>query len=311
MMLQSLLYQVLGHGQYLFPVFRTPFRRLRDCSKGRVEWPYEDLKTVFLSLAFDQTPMAYENLRLKTFLLIDAMDESEDEDENGRRREETLSLLSNLCSRNGRNIIKIIVLSRPANEIEKELKDFYQIDMQKENLSDIEAIVDAGFYDILESMNYGNEDSSTSPEERGPPKKILEEIPSSSTQGHRPSSYKIRSGSQDKAYKDGLKFVREYLVRNAAGVILWIVLIIRELTYQVAKGSYSIRELKTKLESLPTDLGKTYAEITGRLRKTRSDGALAEARLMLTLAAFCQRPLTVAVIPRCDSCPTGSFLPIS
>ena len=85
----------------------------------------------------------------------------------------------------------------------------------------------------------------------------------------------------------------EYLLRKAEGVILWVVLIIKELTHEVEKGYYTIKALKEKLESLPTDLKNMYWDIVGRLSQTHSREALVEARLMIVLVAFCKRPLTV------------------
>ena len=79
------------------------------------------------------------------------MDESENENENGRRKRETLSTFSTPCSSEGRHTARVVVFSRPANEIEKECRNVRHIDMQKENGADIETIVDAGLDKIWES----------------------------------------------------------------------------------------------------------------------------------------------------------------
>lgn len=91
-----------------------------------------------------------------------------DESENGRRKRETLSMLSTLCSSEGRNTAKVVVFSRPANEIQKEISCVRHIDMQKENGADIEPIVEMGLEKIWESMDYGDENSSTTLDEAKP-----------------------------------------------------------------------------------------------------------------------------------------------
>ena len=298
LMLQSLLYQILVLEPNIFTIFQHPFRELLKQIEGRINWPYQVLRDIFLSLAFDETsndasPVIESHRSLDIFLLIDAMDESEDQDEFGRRRIETLTLLSELVAKKGRNIIRVLVLSRPANEIEKQFSGVYQIHMQKENRIDIEAIVDAGLHTIWESMNFGDKDSSSSFDEDDSSTNIRKGIPVSAAGSYGSAIRDVEKRLPLSEYGGELGFVGKYLVQNAEGVILWVVLIIKELTVQVANGCCTIRELNKKLESLPTNLQNVYRDIVGRLSQTHSPEALVEARLMLVLVAFCKRPLTV------------------
>ena len=298
LMLQSLLYRILQLEPNMFTIFQNPFRALLKESEGRIDWPYNVLKDIFLSLKFDGTskdasPVVDSRRSLEIFLLIDAMDESEDQDENGRRRMETLALLSKLVSKEGRNVIKVLVLSRPAIEIEKEFSGVYQIHMQKENQTDIEAIIDAGIHAIWQSMNFEDSDSSSSLEEDKLPGEFCRGILVSEARSSGPATHEVKKRLPRTEHRGELGFVRDYLIRKAEGVILWVVLIIKELTRQVAKGYYTIRAIKERLESLPTDLKNMYWDIVGRLSQTHSREALVEARLMLVLVAFCKRPLTL------------------
>jgi hypothetical protein len=87
----------------------------------------------------NEKPNSSDNTCLKFYFLINAINDSDNE-----KRPHILSLFSELCSKRGKNIIKIIVLSRPIIRIEKYLKDktVYHIKLQRENQLDIEKIVD-------------------------------------------------------------------------------------------------------------------------------------------------------------------------
>ncbi|KAH0559684.1 hypothetical protein GP486_003804 [Trichoglossum hirsutum] len=290
LMLQSLLYQILEQKPYLFELFQQPFRRLRSKSIGRIDWPYDDLKKILLSLVLDGTRSS-ANPCHKIYLILDAMDESEDQEENGRRRREILSLLSNLCSKEGKNTIKVIIASRPATEIEKNLKRCYHIELQRENSADIEKVVDAGLLSIWRSMSYDDEASNSNSEEEA-------------------KNGETKNSIEYNTYMKRLHFVKEYLLKNAAGVILWVTLVINNLTEFVGNGSYSMGEIRERLEAFPSDLGEIYGGIVDRLQRRHSRNEMAKARFMLNWVSFAKRPLTVeefrdAIASPCD------FRPIS
>jgi ankyrin repeat protein len=273
LMLQSLLYQILEQEPYLFELYREPFRRLWSKSIGRIDWSYDDLKKIFLSLALDEAHSS-ANHCYKIYLIVDAMDESEDQAGNGRQRGEILSLLSNLCLKEGKNIIKIIVASRPATEIEKNLKRCYHIELQRENSADIEKVVDVGLLSIWRSMNYGDEVSNCDSEGEAKDREMKNNI-------------------VDNSYMRRFYFVKEYLLKNAAGVVLWVTLIINNLIEFVGNGSHSMGEIKERLEALPSDLGEVYGGIVNGLRRKHNQDGIAKAQHMLNWVSFAKRPLTV------------------
>ena len=98
MTMQSLLHQLLAQEPSLFLIFQNSFRRVRTRSVGCIEWTHEDLKDVFLSLRH-KFAFAWKKSVRNLFLVVDAMDESGNENENGQRRSETVSALSTLCSK--------------------------------------------------------------------------------------------------------------------------------------------------------------------------------------------------------------------
>jgi hypothetical protein len=126
---------------------------MRAATHKSIVWSYPDLKEVFLSLARNDSAINIpSSARRQIFVLIDAMDESEDKNERGQQRAEVLSLFTQLHSSAGLHVIKCIIISRPANDIEKLLEGFCHIELQKENRADIERIIDSRRKSIYESM---------------------------------------------------------------------------------------------------------------------------------------------------------------
>jgi len=129
-MLRSILYDILKQNESFFYHFQPEFRKYHALGLGQFD--YESLKTILRSIGKHQ---AKERL----YLLIDAMDESSNED-----RWDILQLLFELSSgsnNHNRCIIKVLVASRPANELDLFRKSQAVITMQDVNKSDIESFV--------------------------------------------------------------------------------------------------------------------------------------------------------------------------
>jgi hypothetical protein len=144
LMLRSLLYQILEQEPHLFEAFLEPFQRRRNERSDQVEWSSAELEHIFMSLAVDPFPVSPDFPRRKIHIIVDAI---EDSDESGRRH--ILSFLSDLCSGRGKNSIKIVIFSRlRPQQIDPNLKEFYGVEVQRENQADIERIVSAGMLQI-------------------------------------------------------------------------------------------------------------------------------------------------------------------
>lgn len=101
-------------------------------------WAYEDLKSLFESLAS-------LDIYQKIYIFLDAMDESSEP-----VRPEILRLLLRLCSTSSKCIFKCLVATRPlpAREID-EREDFcHVIILQDKTQEDIDKVVTAGLDDI-------------------------------------------------------------------------------------------------------------------------------------------------------------------
>jgi hypothetical protein len=125
-MLRSILYDILAQDEVVFyHLFQVEYREQPYCERG-VTWDYESLKNVLRSLPIHP-------LRRGLYLVIDAVDESE---ENDRRK--ILDLLLELCSQRGSNVIKGFVASRPMGQLEiRRNSPQNLIELHKETLPDI------------------------------------------------------------------------------------------------------------------------------------------------------------------------------
>jgi ankyrin repeat protein len=136
-MLQSLLYQLLGQEQRLYPAFREKYRSLRGRSPGSVVWNFDDLYDVFSSMGgFDDFP-------LTIYLIVDAMDESEQ-----LERHRILSLLRHFCQSESACVIKCVLASRPQEDIKDRFLDlrlsqnFFHLVLEKKNEGDIKKFIE-------------------------------------------------------------------------------------------------------------------------------------------------------------------------
>ena len=125
-MLQSILYDILDQDEaFFYHCFQTKYRDQRR-REPRVIWDYKSLKTVLKSLQDF-------SLARRLYLIIDAVDESE---ENDRRN--ILELLFELCSGAGCCIAKVFIASRPVGGLELRIHESHNfIRLQEETKLDI------------------------------------------------------------------------------------------------------------------------------------------------------------------------------
>ncbi|XDG04307.1 hypothetical protein ABKA04_003922 [Annulohypoxylon sp. FPYF3050] len=90
-----------------------------------------------------------------------------------------------------------------------------------------------------------------------------------------------------------LEFVRTYLLKHADGVILWVVMVLREIE-SIAKV-HTIRQLEQKLYKIPTGLDELYEDIFKRL-KISQYGDPGQATYVFSWLLFAQDVLTVCEI---------------
>lgn len=146
-MFRSILYDILSQDEtFFYHRFQTEYRA-QFRGRLRANWSYTSLKEVLNSLQD-------HSLARRFYLIIDAVDESNDED-----RRDVLSLLLDLCSNTRR--LKIFVASRPVKELESRIgKVDNFIKLQDETQSDISRFAHSflhGFNDtalLTKATNY-------------------------------------------------------------------------------------------------------------------------------------------------------------
>jgi len=130
-MLRSILHSILDRYESAFFHFQLEFRKFRH--RDPSEWRYYSLKTVLSSLAYDPPTRPL-------YLILDAMDESEEEG-----RHSIIQFLCGLCSAKY-TCVKVFLASRPVAELTHQIDESHHvIRLQDENKHDIQKFV----YDFL------------------------------------------------------------------------------------------------------------------------------------------------------------------
>ncbi|TDZ15835.1 Vegetative incompatibility protein HET-E-1 [Colletotrichum orbiculare MAFF 240422] len=265
-MLRSVLYQMLHKSAALYPAFQGFYRK----SYGRPapQWTFEDLEQCMYVLQFAKER---EMVKGCTYLLvIDGLDESEDNDVSGVPRERALNMLSRLCLPNGNHTFKIIALSRNETVIKRHIPTRHFLDMKDMNKRDIEQIIDADIKRMWQKIRHSAD------------------LPNVSSEDH-PDVYE----SDKKHYK--LDVIRQRLIDHADGVILWVVLVLRELGALFEDPSCTPTRILKALDQIPENLEDLYEDMFVRLRAspTRSH---AKAALLFTWLLFAQSTLKVCEV---------------
>ncbi|KAG9227962.1 hypothetical protein BJ875DRAFT_490517, partial [Amylocarpus encephaloides] len=123
-MLRSILYDIIDQIEvFFYDGFQSEYRKC--CPAG---WDYISLRKALLSIG-DYSPEE----RLKLYLIIDAVDESDDRD-----RRDILELLLSLCSRTTNCVVKVFIASRPVGFLEHRINETHSfIKLQDETKLDI------------------------------------------------------------------------------------------------------------------------------------------------------------------------------
>jgi hypothetical protein len=137
LMLRSIVYQIWSANSKLFPLLRNDYRRLKmnreiDRMPGSKSlWSYDDLKSALFYLHTI-------NFALNIVIAVDGMDESDND-----KLTDVLQFLSSLSVQSSNCIVKVLIASRPANDINIRLNRVqHHIKLQEVNEEDIRVVLD-------------------------------------------------------------------------------------------------------------------------------------------------------------------------
>jgi hypothetical protein len=184
-----------------------------------------------------------------------------------------------VCVLQGRNIFKIIALSRAERDVRGTLQAKFYIDMKDVNKADITRIVNFGAVRLWRQMRASGDDLQ-----------LGTKFPTHDSSGLEDAGLHVRIDSVPEASE--LDFVAEYLLAHADGVILWVVMIIRELLKIAESGAFTVQQLRKTLSSIPTSLHELYLDILGKV-KTGKHSNVKQAKYIFSWLLFAGRTLRV------------------
>lgn len=231
--------------------------------------------------------------------IVDAMDEAESS-LNGvtgtpaqggiARISSILGVLSSLVVGVAESRMKFIVLSRPEPLLEldflrtqRKLNNTFRITLEYENRPDIEILVSRGIEALKAAIH--TYDSDADDVELEPLR--VHRIP-------RIARQTVRHIQVSEA--ETLRRIREYILENARGIILWVTLILEELQHMASGGMVTLVELEARLKSLPLELDDLYDRIIRDLSSRLTCRELSKSRdifLLVGGAGSLGLPLTV------------------
>ena len=218
---------------------------------------------------------------------------------------------------------KLICLSRPNHDIEKSLRCTHLIILQQQNLSDIEWIVDAGLNSITQTLS---EDDSSEGEVSGADSGSVEDDcsqrPTRTREFARSTPPGPQKGRKDlkgsvgyfqkakKAEKDRLENIRRYLIKNANGVILWVITILKTLETRAREPMCDLERIERELYRLPVDLAKLYRRILEGLIDTLGEDSMEISRRALVWVSIATAVRPFQLQERLDALAMGKDLKV-
>jgi hypothetical protein len=248
-MLRSILHQIYDQCRDLLSSTIHAMYRKREPFTGEEKqyWAIEDYEAMLGAVVESSRPI---------ICILDGLDESEDGELSGERRQPMIAKLAGIITQATRSRLKFIALSRPLPEVAELYhtdtsssysspaieKGYYRILMEAVNSSDISILVEHKMQGLYSALGL---DTS------------LQKIETQSSI--------VGMIHQRKAPE--LETIRRYLLANARGVVLWVILMCDELGVHCRKRGTTLLDLKKKAFELPLDLVNLYKLIVHDLKQ--------------------------------------------
>lgn len=254
-MIRSIIYQLLTKNQGLFRLYKHSYRQHQS--------DYSLAFKTFMNLWSVATEVP------ALLLVIDAMDESSSHDT--MRGLEILKIFSSLVEQSNSKL-KVLISSRPYRTIEKAFGS-WDILLDNENSRDIEIMVDAGIA-VLKRTITGSENEDDGLTGFAHVRKMLRrsKISQDPRVLHQLSaSLTSATTSRPKSIQPKeIDSIREYILKNACGVMLWVALTLGEMIRKAKKEIYTWQSLKNLLTELPLELRDVYQRIAIELNAAQT-----------------------------------------
>ncbi|KAF3807774.1 Protein SERAC1, partial [Colletotrichum gloeosporioides] len=253
-MLRSILHQILSQDATLYAAYRDGFRESHR--QDNFNWEFEQLEKVLLSIPDLECHGRGGNRTI--FLILDGLDESSDNLLSKQTRERVFGLFATLCKFDKPKIFKIITLSRPEISIKNAIRPTHIIDMKNERNCDINIIVETRLSRLWRYLMSDNDNS-------------------------------IAPGTlHTSSYQLG--FIREHLLENADGVVLWVIMVLRQLEEHASSPASTVASLRKALHKIPTSVEGLYEDILARLGANPSSD-FPKANYIFSWLLFCGKAL--------------------
>lgn len=258
-MMRSIAHQLLKQSRGLFDMFAPILRKSEfgsDTFQQLLQLPLQD-----------------------TICVLDGLDESVSRDSEGKVM---LQLLTDATSYPGSRL-KVIILSRPYRAI-RQVHGVYDILMEAENKADIEAVVKEGLHTLINTIGSEDLDIKLPTDSDGA---------SNPSQSYAPGFPKSFLEHNQTSQMMELANIRQYLINNAQGVMLWVALCINYAIRHAERSLYTWSEIRRIVEGLPKELDDVYRTILSELPAASDADELAKARRILSwiVVAGSSRPL--------------------
>ncbi|KAH7016088.1 uncharacterized protein B0I36DRAFT_42423 [Microdochium trichocladiopsis] len=186
------------------------------------------------------------------------MDESEDDGGSFELRSRIIVLMADLC-KGPSSRLKFLVLSRYTADINKALHKYWKTSRQlnhlvleRENSGDIETLVENGLSGLRHAISMYESDTENDDEDGDG---IMFDAGTSNT-----FNFPISRTDTGHSLQESLVFsrIRNYLIANSDGVILWVKLAIQTFMARVRRGFYKLEDLEADMKSLPKEIIDFY-----------------------------------------------------
>lgn len=279
-MLRALTFNILSLSKTTFEPATAIYRARLDAGRQDDDWLLSELSDLFTTLALSpSTP--------RTLAVIDALDESESVTgpsslKSTHKSFDLLQMFTQIASvRNSR--LRFALLSRPESVISKNLNNCLKIKMEQYNNKDISIVIEGG----IEELRVAWQNAVSSDSEDDDPTDFYED---SNVSTDSQSQTSQSSNDNIKIQEETLGEIRAYLETHANGVMLWAILIVRQLLLLIENDrGFTVQKLIASLTASPPEVEEIYIKFLEDLKVSSTPKELSETKRILEWIVGSQR----------------------